>query len=164
MRLLDDFVGSQQQRLRDRQAKCLRSFEVDHQLELRGLLDVRHHHHDKRMSIYAEAPSRCDTVLLTVQRERPRARSAAMGTSMGVAGGSLAELNYADGRDRDQAHSLRRTGIVNVNVEPTPTLLFTQILPPCSSTNFRHKVSPSPVPSIFFAAVPTCRNSSKTFS
>jgi len=30
-----------------------------------------------------------------------------------------------------------------VNVEPTPSRLFTQIRPPCSSTNFRHKVSPS---------------------
>jgi integrase len=34
-------------------------------------------------------------------------------------------------------------GIVNVNVEPTSTWLLTQISPPCSSTNFRHKVSPS---------------------
>src|SRR5262249_28836138 len=49
-------------------------------------------------------------------------------------------------------------------VEPTPTSLFTQIRPPCSSTNFRHSVSPSPVPSTFFSAVPTCRNSSKTAS
>ena len=42
------------------------------------------------------------------------------------------------------AHSVRRSGIVNVNVEPTPTWLVTQILPPCSSMNFRHRVSPSP--------------------
>jgi hypothetical protein len=53
---------------------------------------------------------------------------------------------------------------VNVKVEPTPSWLFTQIFPPWSSTNFRHKVSPSPVPSTFVAAVPTWRNSSKTFS
>jgi hypothetical protein len=32
-----------------------------------------------------------------------------------------------------------------VNVEPTPTRLLTQISPPCSSTNFGHRVSPSPV-------------------
>ena len=63
-----------------------------------------------------------------------------------------------------QAYSPRRTGIVNVNVEPAPSSLFTQISPPWSSTNFRHRVSPSPVPSIFFDAVPTCRNASKTFS
>src|SRR3989475_3232003 len=39
-----------------------------------------------------------------------------------------------------------------------------QILPPWSSMNFRHKVSPSPVPSAFFSAVPTWRNSSNTAS
>jgi|SoiMetStandDraft_2_1073263.scaffolds.fasta_scaffold240997_2 hypothetical protein len=41
-----------------------------------------------------------------------------------------------------------------MNVEPTPIWLFTQIFAPWSSMNFRHKVSPSPVPSTFFAAVP----------
>jgi hypothetical protein len=61
-------------------------------------------------------------------------------------------------------HSPRRIGSVKVNVEPTPTSLFTQIRPPCSSTNFRHSVSPSPVPSTFLSAVPTCRNSSNTAS
>src|SRR5215467_5431469 len=55
-----------------------------------------------------------------------------------------------------------RIGRLNVNVEPTSTSLLTQILPPCNSTNFRHSVKPSPVPSTFFAAVPTCRNSSNT--
>src|SRR5262249_27645755 len=62
------------------------------------------------------------------------------------------------------AYTLCRTGSVKVNVEPTPNSLLAQIRPPCSSTNFRHKVSPSPVPSTFFAAVPTWRNSSNTFS
>jgi hypothetical protein len=57
-----------------------------------------------------------------------------------------------------------RFGIEKVNVEPTPTWLFTQIRPPCNSMNFRHKVSPRPVPSAFFSAVPTCRNSSNTAS
>jgi len=61
-------------------------------------------------------------------------------------------------------HSPRRAGIVNVNVEPIPTWLLTQIRPPWSSTNFRHRVSPSPVPSTFLSAVPTCRNSSNTAS
>ena len=57
-------------------------------------------------------------------------------------------------------HSPQRTGSLNVNVEPTPTWLVTQILPPCNSTNFRDWARPSPVPSTFLAAVPTCRNSS----
>jgi hypothetical protein len=60
--------------------------------------------------------------------------------------------------------SSRRTGSVNVNVEPAPTRLFTQILPPWSSMNFRESASPSVVPSTFLSAVPTCRNSSKTAS
>ena len=64
-------------------------------------------------------------------------------------------------RRSGSAHSPRRTGIVKVNVEPTPTWLWTQIRPLCSSMNFRDRASPSPVPSIFLAAVPTCRNSSK---
>ncbi len=46
-------------------------------------------------------------------------------------------------------------GIVNVNVEPTPTWLSIQILPPCSSTSFRQSVSPSPVPSCFAGLAPT---------
>src|SRR5215831_19314653 len=99
--------------------------------------------------------------------------------TLGRAGGKFDQLRSAE-RDRlggggEQVAPLgalgrynparpRCAGIVNVNVEPAPSWLFTQIRPPCSSTNFRHKVSPSPVPSIFFAAVPTCRNSSKTFS
>jgi hypothetical protein len=62
------------------------------------------------------------------------------------------------------AHSPRRTGIVNVNVEPMPTWLVTPILPPWSSMNFRQSVSPSPVPSAFLSAVPTWRNSSNTAS
>jgi len=57
-----------------------------------------------------------------------------------------------------------RTGSVKVKVEPTPNSLFTQIRPPCNSTNFRQRVSPSPVPSTFLSAVPTCRNSSNTAS
>ena len=36
---------------------------------------------------------------------------------------------------------------VKVNVLPLPTSLSTQILPPCSSTNFFARVSPNPVPS-----------------
>src|SRR5437867_1664517 len=67
-------------------------------------------------------------------------------------------LSYVEAKlkadDPGSAHSPRRTGIVKVNVEPIPTALFTQIRPPWSPTNFRHKVSLSPVPSTFFAAVP----------
>src|SRR5262245_42204067 len=56
------------------------------------------------------------------------------------------------------------TGSVNVNVEPWPTWLFTQIRPPCSSTNFLDSASPSPVPSTFLSFVPTWLNSSHTVS
>ena len=52
-------------------------------------------------------------------------------------------------------HSPRWIGSVNVNVEPAPSWLFTQIRSPWSSTNFRHRVNPSPVPSTFLAAVPS---------
>jgi hypothetical protein len=38
---LDDPVGPQQQRLRDRQADGFRGLEFVHQLKLRGLLDRR---------------------------------------------------------------------------------------------------------------------------
>jgi len=38
-------------------------------------------------------------------------------------------------------------GTVKLNVEPLPSSLSTQILPPCISTNFRASVSPRPVPS-----------------
>jgi len=62
------------------------------------------------------------------------------------------------------AQSSRRTGSVNVNVEPCPTSLVTQIRPPWSSMNFRERARPSPVPSTFLSAVPTCRNSSNTAS
>src|ERR1700682_317366 len=37
--LLDDLIRAQQQRLRDRDPERLRGLEVDHQFELRGLLD-----------------------------------------------------------------------------------------------------------------------------
>jgi putative tryptophan/tyrosine transport system substrate-binding protein len=52
---------------------------------------------------------------------------------------------------------------VNVNVEPCPIWLLTQIRPPCNSMNSRERASPSPVPSTFLSAVPTWRNSSKAF-
>src|SRR5262245_8603079 len=41
-----------------------------------------------------------------------------------------------------RVYSPRRAGIGNVNAEPTPSSLFTQIRPPWSSTNLRHKVEP----------------------
>jgi hypothetical protein len=47
------------------------------------------------------------------------------------------------------------TGSVNVNVDPCPISLFTQIWPPWSSTNFRQSANPRPVPSAFFSALPT---------
>ena len=42
-------------------------------------------------------------------------------------------------------------GRVKVNLLPFPTSLSTQILPPCSSTNFLASVKPSPVPSVLCA-------------
>ena len=45
-----------------------------------------------------------------------------------------------------EAHSPRRTGIVNMNVEPIPARLVTPIRPPWSSTDLRQSGSPSPVP------------------
>src|SRR5262245_34935594 len=62
------------------------------------------------------------------------------------------------------SHASGRPGSVKVNVEPAPSWLWTQIRPPCSSTNFRDRAKPSPVPSTFLSAVPTCRNSSKIAS
>src|SRR5262249_26226392 len=58
----------------------------------------------------------------------------------------------------------KREHDIPVVVEPTPSSLFIQILPPCSPTNFRHRVSPSPVPSTFLSPVPTWWNSSNTAS
>src|SRR6266404_2861884 len=66
--------------------------------------------------------------------------------------------------DQDERAGHGRTGSVKVKVEPWPTSLCTQILPPWSSMNFRERASPSPVPSAFLSAVPTCRNSSNTVS
>src|SRR6266404_3986565 len=67
-----------------------------------------------------------------------------------------------DDQDERAGHGL--TGSVKVKVEPRPTSLCTQILPPWSSMNFRERASPRPVPSAFLSAVPTCRNSSNTAS
>src|SRR5215467_12398418 len=41
-------------------------------------------------------------------------------------------------------HSAWPTGRVNVNVDPSPDWLLTQICPPCSSMNFLDKASPPP--------------------
>jgi hypothetical protein len=43
------------------------------------------------------------------------------------------------------------SGNVKLKVEPLPNSLVTQILPPCSSTNFLASVNPSPVPSTLCA-------------
>jgi hypothetical protein len=44
-----------------------------------------------------------------------------------------------------QSPGAGRTGSVNVNVEPWPGSLLTQIRPPCSSMNLRDSARPSPV-------------------
>src|SRR4029453_15637202 len=62
--------------------------------------------------------------------------------------------------DEDQLAAHRRFGIENVNVDPGPTSLFTQIAPPCNSTNLLASARPRPVPSCFRASsAPTWRNS-----
>jgi hypothetical protein len=80
-----------------------------------------------------------------------------------AAAAAISISQYCTGTAQDP-HSPRRTGIVKVNVEPSPTSLLTQILPPWSSMNFRDSARPRPVPSTFLSAVPTCRNSSNTAS
>ena len=42
------------------------------------------------------------------------------------------------------AHAPRPTGSVNVNVDPCPTWLLTQMRPPCNSTNFRREREAEP--------------------
>src|SRR5262245_62103279 len=61
--------------------------------------------------------------------------------------------------DQNQLGGDDLSGKVKLKVDPLPTSLSTQILPPCSSTNFLAKVNPSPVPSILCVeSEPTCRN------
>jgi hypothetical protein len=60
---------------------------------------------------------------------------------MTVAGLILHNQNQLGGDDR--------SGKVKLKVEPFPTSLSTQILPPCNSTNFFASVNPRPVPSFF---------------
>src|SRR5262245_16466413 len=50
--------------------------------------------------------------------------------------------------DQNQLGGDDLSGKVKLKVEPLPTSLSTQILPPCNSTNFFAKVNPSPVPSL----------------
>jgi hypothetical protein len=45
--------------------------------------------------------------------------------------------------DQNQIGGDDLSGKVKLNVEPLPTSLSTQILPPCSSTNFLAKVNPT---------------------
>src|SRR5262249_59496307 len=53
--------------------------------------------------------------------------------------------------DQDELAGHVRSGRENVNVEPLPNSLLTQIRPPCNSTNRRASVRPSPVPSVLRA-------------
>jgi hypothetical protein len=52
---------------------------------------------------------------------------------------------------REERATYQWIGNVNIKRLPFPTSLSTQILPPCSSTNFLAKVKPSPVPSTLCA-------------
>src|SRR5579859_6860399 len=64
--------------------------------------------------------------------------------------GSPRPVRAADRRlpvlDRPQRGAIARIGTVNWKFEPSPTLLSTQILPPCSSTIWRLMARPRPVP------------------
>src|SRR5215510_12610225 len=67
------------------------------------------------------------------------------GVSVRSAGrGTTVEAVPPGSRSKGAARRLPgdRTGIANVNVEPSPTWLFTQIRLPRSSTNFRHHTGP----------------------
>ena len=57
------------------------------------------------------------------------------------------EVSFVVFDDQYEAH--RCSGIVKVKVDPLPGSLSSQILPPCSSTNFLVRASPRPVPSCF---------------
>src|SRR5690349_5699075 len=61
--------------------------------------------------------------------------------------GAMTRTTY----DVGLSYAATASGSVKVNFEPLPALLVTQILPPCSSTNFFAKVKPSPVPSALCA-------------
>jgi len=72
----------------------------------------------------------------------------------------LADLSFLPWRPFDVAQDMLCAfageysypiGSVNVNLLPLPTSLSTQILPPCSSTNFLASVNPRPVPSTLCA-------------
>src|SRR5256885_5076831 len=97
----------------------------------------------------------------TSRRERSRKTPLAAGAA-GPARHRACPRLYHWVRESTVAGSARssgRTGSVNVKVEPAPTFLFTQILPPSSSINLPVKVSPRPGPPACFPAVTTLRNS-----
>src|SRR5262249_26271918 len=72
------------------------------------------------------------------------------GPTQQVADDLLVQLVVLDVEDRLAAHAAfppaRRRGIEKEKVDPFPSSLSTQTRPPCSSTNFRVMLSPSPGP------------------
>ena len=64
----------------------------------------------------------------------------------------VGDLMVLDDEDERVLHAVTFSacGIRNVKVDPSPSLLSTLMVPPCSSTNLRLRASPSPVPSAFF--------------
>src|SRR5262249_43160476 len=111
---------------------------LDRPLASRSAADQRH--------LAVESPHRCLLRAREVRSTRPPRRKFVAGRSSSCLG-SLPRNRTSISRPARTPHAPSRTGIVNVNVDPTPTWLLTQILPPWSSTNFRHRVRPSPVPS-----------------
>jgi len=73
----------------------------------------------------------------------------------GLPGPAPRDLRVRRRREHGLPSGYGCAGTVNVKVEPLPISLVTQIRPPCSSTNFLVRVSPSPVPSCRCAPLPT---------
>src|SRR5262249_31616883 len=88
--------------------------------------------------------------------ERPKRRTATASASQSRQKGGRGDSHGGpELKCAESAHASRWIGSVNVNVEPFPSWLFTQIRPPCNSMSLRARASPSPVPSTFLSAVPT---------
>ncbi len=75
------------------------------------------------------------------EEDQPFQRSAAEIIAEAILDGMLGKLVITQG---ENSTTSLRTGNVNANIDPCPSSLLTQILPPCSSTNFRDGVNPQP--------------------
>src|SRR6266511_1327265 len=89
-------------------------------------------------------PARTEvSTIASAPRIKPRRQAVSLVLS-DIIGSIAIECPYPlTGRDEGAIGKLK------VNAEPLPTSLSTQILPPCSSSNFCAKVNLSSVPSLF---------------